>query len=42
MLYEKRGQTQIVGYCDANWVGLPADRHFTSRYCVFTGENLVS
>ena len=42
MLYENRGQTQIVGYCDVDWTGSPANRHSTSRYCVFIGGNLVS
>ena len=42
VLYENRGHTQIVGYCDADWVGSPTDKHSTSRYCVFIGGNLVS
>ena len=42
MLYENRGHIQIVGYCDANWAGSPADRRSTSGYCVFIGGNLVS
>ena len=42
LLYENRGHTQIVGYCDAYWAGLPADIHFTSGYCVFIGGNLIS
>ena len=41
MSYENRGHTQIVGSCDANWASLPADRHSTSRYCVFIGGNLI-
>ena len=41
MLYDNRGHTQ-VGYTDANWVGSPTDRRFTSRYCVFIGGNLIS
>ena len=42
MLYENRGHTQIVGYCDADWVGSLADRHSISGYCVFIGGNLIS
>ena len=42
VLYENRGDTQVVGYIDANWVGSPIDRHSTSRYCVFVGGNLIS
>ena len=42
MLYENRGHTQIVRYCNVDWVGSPIDRCFTFGYCVFIGENLVS
>ena len=42
VLYENRGHTQIVGYCDVDWAGSPADRLSTSRYRVFIGGNLVS
>ena len=42
MLYENRGNAQIIGYCDADWEGSPADRHLTSGYCVFIGANLIS
>ena len=42
VLYENRGQTQIVGYNDADWVGSPTDRRSTSEYCVFIGGNLIS
>ena len=41
LLYENRGHTQIVRYCDTNWVGSLADRRSTSGYCVFIGGNLV-
>ena len=42
VLYENKGHTQIIGYCDADWVGLPIDRRSTLRYCVFIGGNLIS
>ena len=42
VLYENRGHTQIVEYCDADWAGSPANRRSTSGYCVFIGGNLVS
>ena len=42
MLYENRGHTQIVGYCDADWASSPVNRRSTSGYCVFIGGNPVS
>ena len=42
VLYENRGHTQIIGYCDANWAGLPSDIRSILGYCVFIGGNLIS
>ncbi len=30
LLYKKSGDTQIVGYSDADWAGSPSDRRSTS------------
>ncbi|XP_019177704.1 PREDICTED: uncharacterized protein LOC109172908 [Ipomoea nil] len=42
LLYEDRGHSQVVGYCDADWVGCPFDRRSTSGYCVLIVRNLIS
>ena len=42
LLYENKGHTHIVGYCDANWAGSPTDRRSTLGYCVFIENNLIS
>ena len=42
VLYENRGHTQVVGYTDVDWAGLPTYRRSTSGYCVFIGGNLIS
>ena len=42
MLYENKGHTQIVGYCDADWATSPTNRRSTSGYCVFIRGNLIS
>ena len=42
LLYEDKGNTQIVGFCDVDWAGSPIDRRSTSGYCVSVGGNLIS
>ena len=42
VLYENRGYTQIVGYCDVDWASSAADRCSTSGYCVFIEGKLIS
>ena len=42
LLYEDKGNTQVSGYCDADWAGCPMDRRSTSGYRVFIRGNIVS
>ena len=42
VLYENKGHTQIVEYCDVDWVGSPRDRRSTSEYCVFIEGDIIS
>ena len=42
VLYENKGHIQVIGYYDADWAGSPADKHSTSRCCVFIGGSLIS
>ena len=42
VLYENRGHTYIVGYCDVDWVGSREERGSTFGYCVFISGNLIS
>lgn len=41
LIYEDKGNTQIVGHFDADWVGSPNGRLSTSGYCVLVGGNLM-
>ncbi|GKC97207.1 ribonuclease H-like domain-containing protein [Tanacetum coccineum] len=34
--------SQLIAYSDADWAGCPATRRFTSGYCVFLGDNLLT
>ncbi|GJS94229.1 ribonuclease H-like domain-containing protein [Tanacetum coccineum] len=34
--------SQLIAYSDADWVGCPATRRSTSRYCVFFYDNLLT
>ena len=40
--YKKHGHIRIECFSNADWAGSKEDRKFTSRYCVFFGENLIS
>ncbi|XP_019098312.1 PREDICTED: uncharacterized protein LOC109131601 [Camelina sativa] len=38
----KNDNTDLVGYCDADWAGDRTDRRSTTGYCTFIGGNLVT
>jgi len=42
ILMQNHDHTQILGYTDVDWAGNNLDRKFTTGYCIFVGENLVS
>lgn len=42
LLYENKGNTQILGYCDTDWIGCAIDRRFTTGYCLFIKGNIIS
>ncbi|CAL2240436.1 unnamed protein product [Prunus armeniaca] len=42
IIMKKNENTQIIGYCDADWAGNAIDRKSTTGYCTFVGGNLVT
>ncbi|KAM2668187.1 hypothetical protein EV2_019802 [Malus domestica] len=42
IIMKKNENTQIMGYCDADWAGNAIDRKSTTGYCTFVGGNLVT
>ncbi|KAB2607912.1 hypothetical protein D8674_011080 [Pyrus ussuriensis x Pyrus communis] len=42
ILMAKNDNTQIMGYCDADWAGNAIDNKSTTGYCTFVGGNLVT
>ncbi|KAM1069409.1 hypothetical protein ACFX13_001358 [Malus domestica] len=42
IIMKKNANTQITGYCDADWAGNSIDRKSTTGFCTFVGGNLVS
>ena len=42
LLYKDNENTQICGYCDADWAVCPIDRRSTTRYCVSFRGDIVS
>lgn len=41
IIMKDNGNTQIIGYYDANSAGNSIDRKLTTGYCTFVGGNLV-
>ncbi|RDX85047.1 Copia protein, partial [Mucuna pruriens] len=42
LLYEDKGDTHILCYCDADWARSPIDRRSTTSFCISIGGNVVS
>ncbi|XP_058775626.1 secreted RxLR effector protein 161-like [Vicia villosa] len=42
ILYSHKSNTELLGYCDADWVGCADERMSTSGGCFFLGNNLIS
>ena len=39
-MYEVKGNTEVVGYCDADWARIPTIRQSTIGYCAFIGRDI--
>ena len=42
LLYENKGDSQVLGYCDADWASCPIGKRSTTGHCGFLGGNLIS
>jgi hypothetical protein len=42
VFFRKRGHMRVEVHTDADWAGCLDERKFTSGYCAFVGDNLVS
>lgn len=42
LLHEDKGDAQIFTYCHVDWARSLADKHSTTRHCVFSGGNIIS
>jgi len=41
-VYKKHEHVHIFGYSDSVYAGDRGDRKFTTGYCIFVGDNLVT
>ena len=42
LFFATRSSLQLVAYSDANWVGCPNTLRFTTGWCMFLGDALIS
>ncbi|CAN6695772.1 unnamed protein product [Malus baccata var. baccata] len=42
IIMKKNENTQLMGYCNADWAGNAINRNSTTSYCTFVGGNLVT